>query len=61
MLPHFMMGLAIGALDAALVPLLATLVDSRHGACYGAVFSLQQTAVSLAYSVGEFKLLLFKL
>ncbi|XP_077295949.1 synaptic vesicular amine transporter-like [Arctopsyche grandis] len=51
LLPHFGLGLGIGALDAALVPQLAALVDKRHAARYGAVFSLQQTAVSLAYSI----------
>ena len=53
LLPHFSLGLGIGALDAALVPQLAALVDKRHAARYGAVFSLQQTAVSLAYSIGS--------
>uniref|UniRef100_A0A0K8SU47 Synaptic vesicular amine transporter n=3 Tax=Lygus hesperus TaxID=30085 RepID=A0A0K8SU47_LYGHE len=50
--PHFGLGLGIGAVDAALVPLLASLVDSRHSANYAAVYALQQTAVSLAYSLG---------
>lgn len=56
------MGLGIGVLDASLVPLLATLVDSRFTSDdessssgtlsnYGAVYAIQQTAVSLAYSV----------
>lgn len=31
MVPHFTLGLGIGVLDAALVPLLATLVDTRYG------------------------------
>ncbi|XP_026479500.1 synaptic vesicular amine transporter [Ctenocephalides felis] len=61
--PHFFLGLGIGTLDASLVPLLATLVDLRHceglGTHYGAVYALQQMAVSLAYSLapilgGEF-------
>ncbi|XP_034254331.1 synaptic vesicular amine transporter-like [Thrips palmi] len=51
-LPHFGLGLGVGAVDAALVPLLAYLVDTRHGAGYGAVYALQQTAVSLAYALG---------
>ncbi|BES96310.1 Synaptic vesicular amine [Nesidiocoris tenuis] len=51
-IPHFGLGLGIGAVDAALVPLLATLVDSRHSANYAVVYALQQTAVSLAYSLG---------
>ncbi|XP_063232479.1 synaptic vesicular amine transporter-like [Bacillus rossius redtenbacheri] len=50
--PHFGLGLGIGVVDAALVPLLASLVDCRYGAHYGAVYALQQTAVSLAYCLG---------
>ncbi|XP_050082072.1 synaptic vesicular amine transporter [Anopheles aquasalis] len=66
--PHLGLGLGIGVVDAALVPLLATLVDNqlaarmeydlelspdeesgRHG--YGAVYAIQQIAVSVAYSL----------
>lgn len=50
-IPHLGIGLGIGIADAALVPLLATLVDQEDG--YGPVYSLQQVAVSLAYSLGE--------
>ncbi|XP_050069722.1 synaptic vesicular amine transporter [Anopheles maculipalpis] len=68
LLPHLGLGLGIGVVDAALVPLLATLVDSQlsnyvdqgvglsleesggeYG--YGAVYAIQQIAVSLAYSL----------
>ncbi|XP_035901999.1 synaptic vesicular amine transporter [Anopheles stephensi] len=68
LLPHLGLGLGIGVVDAALVPLLATLVDSQlsiqldqdvglsveesggeHG--YGAVYAIQQIAVSVAYSL----------
>lgn len=45
------MGLGIGVADAALVPLLASLVD-RNGN-YGPVYSIQQVAVSLAYFLGK--------
>lgn len=31
MIPHFTLGLGIGVLDAALVPMLATLVDAQYG------------------------------
>ncbi|KAL1137723.1 hypothetical protein AAG570_009419, partial [Ranatra chinensis] len=51
-IPHLCLGLGIGIVDAALVPMLATLVDSRHSAHYAAVYALQQMAVSLAYSIG---------
>uniref|UniRef100_A0A1I8P3T0 Major facilitator superfamily (MFS) profile domain-containing protein n=1 Tax=Stomoxys calcitrans TaxID=35570 RepID=A0A1I8P3T0_STOCA len=65
LLPHFGLGLGIGIIDAALVPLLATFVDatlsaddnmdptdvrSRHSmSSYGSVYAIQQTSVSLAY------------
>lgn len=51
--PHLGMGLGIGVADAALVPLLASLVD-RNGS-YGPVYSIQQVAVSLAYSLGKMR------
>ncbi|XP_051153133.1 synaptic vesicular amine transporter [Leptopilina boulardi] len=49
-IPHLGMGLGIGVADAALVPLLASLVDQSGN--YGLVYSIQQAAVSLAYSLG---------
>ncbi|XP_055716032.1 synaptic vesicular amine transporter [Phlebotomus papatasi] len=62
MLPHFGLGLGIGILDAALVPFLATYVDQKYGdfdgsasetfSNYGAIYAIQQMAVSLAYSFG---------
>ncbi|EAT34530.1 AAEL013238-PA, partial [Aedes aegypti] len=53
LLPHFSLGLGIGVLDAALVPLLATIVESQCESSpnYGAVYAIQQIAVSLAYSL----------
>ncbi|GLV32855.1 portabella [Carabus blaptoides fortunei] len=51
-IPHFGLGLGIGILDASLVPLLANIVDSKHSSQYGAVYALQQVAVSMAYSLG---------
>lgn len=30
MIPHFILGLGIGILDAALVPLLASVIDSKY-------------------------------
>lgn len=64
LLPHFGLGLGIGIIDAALVPLLATFVDatlaqanmgskptiSSHTlSSYGTVYAIQQMSVSLAY------------
>lgn len=64
--PHFCLGLGIGILDASLVPYLAGLADliianrddssevsHESASSYGSVYAIQQTAVSLAYSIGE--------
>ena len=52
-LPHFFLGLGIGVVDSALMPLLAVLVDEEcHGSAYGSVYAIAQTAVSLAYGFG---------
>ncbi|CAH0555458.1 unnamed protein product [Brassicogethes aeneus] len=51
-IPHFGLGLGVGIVDAALVPLLANLVDSKGSSQYGPVYALQQASVSLAYSLG---------
>lgn len=64
--PHFCLGLGIGVLDTSLVPYLARLADSITSSYddltegsdvspsnYGSVYAIQQTAVSLAYSVGK--------
>ncbi|XP_072377380.1 chromaffin granule amine transporter-like [Diabrotica undecimpunctata] len=51
-LPHFGIGLGVGAVDAALVPLLASFVDYRGGNQYGPIYALQQASVSISYSFG---------
>ena len=52
-LPHFFLGLGIGIVDSALMPLLAVLVDlESNGSAYGSVYAIAQTAVSLAYGFG---------
>lgn len=66
-IPHFGLGLGIGILDTSLVPYLARLADTvtvnyddssevtedQSSSNYGSVYAIQQTAVSLAYSIGE--------
>ncbi|CAC5409540.1 SLC18A1_2 [Mytilus coruscus] len=42
----------ISIIDAAIVPLLALLVDTRHVAMYGCVYAINQLAVCLAYGLG---------
>ncbi|XP_021355601.1 synaptic vesicular amine transporter-like [Mizuhopecten yessoensis] len=51
-LPHFGLGLGLGITDAAIMPLLALLVDTRHVAVYGSVYAIAQLAVCLAYGIG---------
>ncbi|KAL7022548.1 hypothetical protein ACKWTF_012292 [Chironomus riparius] len=63
--PHFCLGLGIGVLDVSLVPYLARLTDAISqdetnenldidtASNYGSVYAIQQTAVSLAYSIGN--------
>lgn len=53
-LPHFALGMGIGTLDVALVPLLASIVDSKYiydddatsvtsnGSSYGGIYAIQQ-------------------
>lgn len=65
LMPHFALGLGIGVIDAALVPLLANFVDAtlaqeENGgdaassmSSYGTVYAIQQTSVSLAYCLGK--------
>ncbi|KAG5683575.1 hypothetical protein PVAND_012848 [Polypedilum vanderplanki] len=62
----FCLGLGIGILDTSLVPYLVRLTDSITQKCdesceendipsnYGSVYAIQQTAVSLAYSIVPF-------
>jgi MFS transporter, DHA1 family, solute carrier family 18 (vesicular amine transporter), member 1/2 len=64
-IPHFCLGLGIGILDTSLVPFLARLTDSivmqnsderandEVPSSYGSIYAIQQTSVSLAYSIGE--------
>ncbi len=52
-IPHFALGLSLGIVDASLMPLLACLADDNHHAGYGVVYSLAQTSVALAYSIGN--------
>ena len=48
----------IGVTDAAIMPLLALLVDRRHVAAYGSVYAIVQLSVCLAYGLGNYHLLL---
>ena len=41
-----------GIVDAALMPLLALLVDTRHVTTYGTIYAIAQLSVCLAYGIG---------
>ena len=51
--PHAGLGMGIGGVDAALMPMLASMVDKRHTAAYGAVYAIAQGAVAGAYCAGK--------
>lgn len=51
-LPHFGIGLGVGTIDAALVPLLSIFVDQKGTPHYGPIYTLQQASVAVAYSFG---------
>ena len=58
-IPHFFLGLGIGVIDSALMPLLAKMTEEKYGkgeekfnGMYGQVYAIAQTAVSLAYGLG---------
>ena len=42
-----------GVTDAAIMPLLALLVDQRHTTTYGTIYAIVQLAVCLAYAFGK--------
>merc|ERR1712018_85104 len=44
--PHFGIGIALGAADVSIMPLLALLVDKRHISVYGSVYAIAQVAIS---------------
>ena len=39
--------------DAALMPMLALLVETRHVAVYGSVYAIAQVSVSLGFALGK--------
>ncbi|XP_064602842.1 synaptic vesicular amine transporter-like [Liolophura sinensis] len=51
-LPHFGLGLGLGIIDAAIMPHLALLVDTRHVSVYGSVYAISQLGVCLGYALG---------
>ncbi|KPM05326.1 synaptic vesicular amine transporter-like protein [Sarcoptes scabiei] len=50
--PHLGIGFGIGAIDSALMPMLAEFVDESLVSQYGYVYTASQTASSIAYAVG---------
>ena len=57
-LPHLGIGVGVGAVDAALLPLLAAYVDNHMpNTHYSSVYALTQAAVAGAYCAGRDKTL----
>lgn len=55
-LPHFGIGLGIGAVDCALIPMLANYADLQQNIHYGLVYALQQVVTSSSYICGNHNL-----
>lgn len=51
--PHFGLGLSLGMVDVAIMPMLAYLVDKRHVAAYGSVYAIAQFSISLGFALGK--------
>lgn len=45
--------LLAGIIDAAIMPHLALLVDTRHVSVYGSVYAISQLGVCLGYALGR--------
>lgn len=50
--PNAGLGFAIGMVDSSMMPQLAYLVDIRHAAVYGSVYSIGDVAFCLGFAVG---------
>ena len=52
-IPMAGLGLAIGMVDSSMMPQLGYLVDLRHTAVYGSVYSIGDVAFCLGFAVGK--------
>ena len=50
--PNAGLGFAIGMVDSSMMPQLGYLVDIRHAAVYGSVYSIGDVAFCLGFAVG---------
>ncbi|XP_032869603.1 synaptic vesicular amine transporter-like [Amblyraja radiata] len=50
--PGFGAGLAIGMIDASMVPTMSHLVDIRHVSVYGSVFAIADVALCMGFAIG---------
>lgn len=55
------LGFAIGMVDSSMMPELGYLVDIRHSAVYGSVYSIGDVAFCLGFGIGELLCLSFVL
>ncbi|CAH1801474.1 unnamed protein product, partial [Owenia fusiformis] len=50
--PHFAVGMGSGVVDAALMPMLALLLDTRYFMMYGSVYTIAELAFNAGYAIG---------
>lgn len=55
LIPSAIMGVGAGLVDIALMPEIAHLVDIRHTAVYGNAFAIEDIAVCLGLTLGEYR------
>jgi len=46
-------GIAVGMVDAAMMPIMGYLVDLRHVPVYGSVYAIADVAFCVGFAVGE--------
>ena len=51
--PNAGLGFAIGMVDSSMMPELGLLVDLRHSAAYGSVYSIGDVAFCLGFALGK--------
>ncbi|XP_072026459.1 synaptic vesicular amine transporter-like isoform X2 [Amphiura filiformis] len=50
--PNFMLGFAVGMVDATMMPIMGYLVDIRHVSVYGSVYAIADVAFCVGFAIG---------
>ncbi|XP_033633096.1 synaptic vesicular amine transporter-like [Asterias rubens] len=50
--PNFMLGFAVGMVDATMMPIMGHLVDIRHVSVYGSIYAIADVAFCIGFAVG---------